>query len=149
MPPNSGRDRFHRAHDLVRIFRVQTDRKRIDAGEFFEQHRLAFHHRHGGGWANVAEAEHRGSVGDDGDGVFLDRQRENFFRIFVNRFADARDAGRVGHREIGASLQRHFRDDFDLAAEVHQESRIGDLNQFDAVDVFDGFDDLFAVFARN
>jgi hypothetical protein len=39
-----------------------------------EQQRLALHHRHGGGRADVAEAEHGGAVGDDGDGVLLDRE---------------------------------------------------------------------------
>ena len=65
----------------------------------------------------------------------------------MNRVADARDAGRVGHRKIRASLQRHLRDDFDLAAEMHEKRRIGNLDQFHAVDVFDCLNDLFAVCA--
>ena len=123
--------------------------KRIDAGELLEQHRLPFHHRQRGGWSNVAEPEHRGSVSYDGNCVLLDRQREGFIGIFVNRVADASNARRVGHREIRARLQRHLRNDFDLAAEVHQKSRIRNLQQLDAVDVFDCFDDLFAVFTGN
>src|SRR5262245_12300727 len=62
-----GRDRFYRAHDLIRVFRVETDRKSIDAGEFLEQHRLPFHHRQSCGWSNVAETEHRCSVSYDCD----------------------------------------------------------------------------------
>ena len=36
-----------------------------------------------------------------------------------------------------------------VAAEVHEESRIGDLNYFDAINIFDSFDDLFAMSARD
>ena len=43
--------------------------KRVDAAELLEQHRLALHDRHRGLGADVAEAEHRGAVGDDGHGV--------------------------------------------------------------------------------
>src|SRR6185295_11010212 len=70
---------------------------------------------------------------------------ENFFRIFRDRVADTSDTGRVGHRKIGTSLQRHFRDHFDLAAEVHQERRIRDLQQLDAINIFNSLDDLIAV----
>ena len=42
--------------------------------KLLEQRRLALHHRHRGGRADVAEPEHRRAVGDDGDGVALDGQ---------------------------------------------------------------------------
>src|SRR5688500_5553318 len=67
----------------------------------------------------------------------------------MNRFADTRDTGRVSHGEIGAGLQRHFGNDFDLAAEMHEESQIGNIDHFNAVDVSDGIDDLFAVLTGN
>ena len=56
--------------------------------------------------ADVAEAEHRGAVGDDGDRVALDRVLEGLVGVVGDRRADARDAGRVGHREVVARLQR-------------------------------------------
>src|SRR6185369_492881 len=92
-----GRDRFYRAHNLVWIFRVETDRKGIDAREFFEQHRLPFHHRQGCCWSNVAESENGCSISHDCDRVLLDRKRENFFRIFRDCLADASDARSVSH----------------------------------------------------
>ena len=55
--------------DLVDVGGVQADRDRVDAAELLEQHRLALHHRHRGRRADVAEAEHRGAVGDDRDRV--------------------------------------------------------------------------------
>ena len=41
----------------------------VDVGELLEEVRLALHHRLAGERADVAEAEHRGAVGDDGDEV--------------------------------------------------------------------------------
>ena len=41
----------------------------VDAGEVLEEHRLALHDRHGGQGSDVAEAEDRGAVADDGDRV--------------------------------------------------------------------------------
>ena len=78
--------------DLVGVLRVQADRERVDAGELLEEHRLALHHRHRRRRADVAEAEHRGAVGDDGHRVALDRVLEGLVRILGDRLADARDA---------------------------------------------------------
>src|SRR4029079_7725407 len=86
---------------------------------------------------------------NDSDAILFDGQRENFFRIRVDGFAHARHAGRVGHRQIGAGLQRHLGDDFDLAAKVHEESAIGNLQDLDAIDGFDRVDDLVFMFAGN
>ena len=64
------RDDLDHAVDLVR---VDLDVEHVDAGEFLEQDRLAFHHRLGGERADIAEAEHGGAVGDDGDEVLRAR----------------------------------------------------------------------------
>src|SRR6185369_6306626 len=100
-------------------------------------------------WSNITETENRRSVRYDRDCISLDRESEDFFRLLINRVADARNTGGVRHRKIGASFQRHFGYDFDLAAQMHQKSRIRNLKQLDAVDVFDCFDYLFAVFTRD
>ena len=73
MPPNAGGDQLHGAHDLVGVLGVEADRERVDARELLEEARLALHHRHRRRRADVAEAEHGGAVGDDRDGVALDR----------------------------------------------------------------------------
>jgi hypothetical protein len=44
---------------------VDLDVEHVDAGELLEQDRLALHHRLGGERPDVAEAQHRGAVGDD------------------------------------------------------------------------------------
>ena len=57
---------------------------------------------------DVAEAEHGGAVGDDGHRVALDGQRPGLGRVLVDRHRDPRDAGRVGHREVVARLERQL-----------------------------------------
>src|SRR5882762_11598910 len=41
---------------------------RVNACHLAEDKRLAFHHRESAVWANVAEAEHRRAIRDNGDG---------------------------------------------------------------------------------
>src|SRR3712207_6296112 len=99
------RDALDRLDYLVRVFRRKADGEGVHAGELFKEHRLALHDGHRGGGADVAEAEDGRALRDDGDGVALDGQRESVLGVAVNLLADARDAGRVGHREVGARLQ--------------------------------------------
>ena len=47
-----------------RILRVDLEVEDVDVGELLEQAGLALHHRLAGERADVAEAEHRGAVGD-------------------------------------------------------------------------------------
>ena len=55
--------------ELVDGAGVDADRVGVDAGELLEQHGLALHDRQRGLRADVAEAEDRRAVGQDGDGV--------------------------------------------------------------------------------
>ena len=48
----------------VDVLLVQLEVEDIDAGELLEQHRLAFHHRLRRQRPDVAQAQHRGAVGD-------------------------------------------------------------------------------------
>ena len=132
MPPKPGRDRLDGRDDLVGVLRREADRPRVDAAELLEEQRLALHHRHRGLGADVAEPEHRAAVGDDGDGVPLDRQVPGALGVVGDRLADARDAGRVGHRQVVARLHGRVRVHVDLAAEVQQERAVGDALDLDA-----------------
>jgi hypothetical protein len=69
MPPKVGARRSTVSMISSGVGGVEADREGVDAGELLEQQRLALHDRHGGLGADVAEAEHRGAVGDDGHGV--------------------------------------------------------------------------------
>ena len=65
--------------ELVGVLLGELDVEHVDARELLEQAALALHHRLAGERADVAEAEHRGAVGDDADQVgargVLGRQR--------------------------------------------------------------------------
>ena len=124
IPPKPGAIARTADDDLVDVLRREADRPGIDAGELLEQHRLAFHHRHRRLGPDVAEPEHGGAVGDDGDGVLLDRQVPRHVAVVGDGLADPGDARRVGHREVVARLDRHFRAHLDLAPEVEQKRAI-------------------------
>ena len=95
--------RLERRDDLDQLFGValvDLDVEAVDAGKFFEQHRLAFHHRLRRERADRAEAEHRGAVGDHRDQI---RARGVVHRrrgIAHDFFAGGGDAGGIGEREI-------------------------------------------------
>ena len=113
---------------------LEADRERVDAGELLEEHALALHHRHRGLGADVAEAEHGRAVRDDRDRVALDRVLEGLVAVVVDRHADARDARRVGHREVVAGLERVLVVLLDLAADVHPQRAVGGVDHRRAVD---------------
>jgi hypothetical protein len=118
------REAADRVDELVEVPGVQCDRDGVEAAELLEQQRLALHHRQRGLGTDVAEAEHRGAVGDDRDGVGLPRVLVDQVRLFSDGGADAGDPRRVGQRQVLARLQRYGRDDLDLAAAVQQEDGI-------------------------
>ena len=61
--------RLQRGDDLNKfvkiVFFVDLNIKNVNAGKLFEQYPLAFHHRLGRQRADIAQAQHRGAVGDD------------------------------------------------------------------------------------
>ena len=106
-------------------------------GELLEEHRLALHDRHRRLRADVAQPEHGGAVGDDGDRVALDRVLEGLVAVLGDRHADARDARRVGHREVVARLERLLVVLLDLAPDVQQEGAVGGVDDAHALDGVD------------
>ena len=85
---------------LLRVALVDLDVEDVDAGEFLEEHRLAFHHRLGRERTDRAEAQHRGAVGDHGDEIAARGEVARLAGVGRDRFAHRRDAGRIGEREI-------------------------------------------------
>ena len=90
---------------------VHLDVEHVDAGEFLEQHRLAFHHRLAGERPDGAEAEHRGAVGNDADQVGARGVEAGGGGVRRDRLAGGGDARRVGQRQI--VLRRHALDGLD------------------------------------
>ena len=68
------------------------------------------------GGADVAEAEHRGAVGDDDDHVAFERQVEHLGRIVRDGATHGPDAGRLDDRQVLARLERQAAHHLDLAA---------------------------------
>jgi hypothetical protein len=133
-PAEDRREQRDDANDLVGVCGIEADRERVHTAELLEEHGFALHHGHCRGRADIAEPEDGSTVTDYCDGVLFDRQRPRFRGVVGDRARDTGDAGRVGHREIVARLQRRLRDDFQLPAEMEQERPVGDVLDPDAVD---------------
>ena len=143
------RDRRDRLDDLVGVLGVQADREPVDAGELLEEHRLALHDRHRRARADVAEPQHRRAVGHHGHRVALDRVAKRVLGRVVDRAADARHAGRVGHREVVPGAQRRLVVHLDLAADVQAEGPVDGLDDLHALDGPDrGEDPVLGLAAR-
>jgi hypothetical protein len=94
---------------------VDLDVEHVDAGELLEQHALAFHDRLGGQRADVAQAQHGGAVGDDGDQVAARRVFIGVGRVLDDFLAGRGHARRVGQRQVALVGQLLGRRDADLA----------------------------------
>ena len=123
------RDRLDHAVDLRR---VDLDVEDVDAGEFLEQHRLAFHHRLGGERADIAEAEHGRAVGDDADQIGAAGVVGGGRRIVADGKAWRRDARRIGERQVALVAERLGRLDLELSGNrvfVEIERRLVEIGQ--------------------
>ena len=138
-------DALDRLDGLLGRVRVEADRERVDARELLEEQGLALHDRERCLGADVAQAEHRGAVGDDGDGVLLDGVVVGQVGLGLDRLAHAGDARRVRHRQVVAVTDRAQRQDLDLAALVHLEGAVLVLEDLDTVEVVQGVEDHLLV----
>ena len=87
----------------------------VDIGEALEQRALAFHHRLGGQRAEIAEAEDRGAVGDDGDEVAFVGVVVGESRVLGDGARPGWRRRRIGERQVALGRQRLGRGDFELA----------------------------------
>src|SRR5690606_31350136 len=87
-------------HQLVRILLVDFDVEDVQAGEFLEQHGLAFHHGLGGQGADVAQAQDGRAVGDHADQVAAPGVAEGIVVVVDDRLACGGDAGRISQGEV-------------------------------------------------
>ena len=102
--------RLQRGNDLNQLLRIalfNLDVEDIDAREFLEQNRLAFHHGLGRQRTNGSEPEHRGAVADHADQIAARREAKHVQRILDNRLACGRNPRRIGERQI-ALVQQLF-----------------------------------------
>ena len=107
--------RCHRRDHLLDRRRVDLDIEHVDAGELLEEDRLALHHRLGGQRPDIAEAEHRRSVGDHGDEVGARGVVGGRGGIVADRQAGGGDARRIGHGQVALVAERLGRLDLELS----------------------------------
>ncbi|MCO5595358.1 hypothetical protein L7F22_049400 [Adiantum nelumboides] len=111
-------------HDLVDVGGVEHERDRVEPGEGLEQRRLALHHRQRRARADVAEAEHRGAVADDGDQPVRPGVAGGERGVGGDRSADVGDTGGVGDGEVAGVAQRGGQAGAELAALVRAEDLV-------------------------
>ncbi len=99
---------------FIRIEFIDFNVEHVDPGEFLKQNAFTFHHRFAGQCANIAQAQHRRTVGNNRNqvaarGVFVGCQRVLF--NFKTRCSHAR---RVGQRQVALRCQRLGRRNLDF-----------------------------------
>src|SRR6185437_6428754 len=134
--------------DFLDLLRVEREYDSIHIAPRLEQRSLAFHHRSGGDWADVAEPKDARSVGDDQDRIAHARQVVRIIGVVDEMHADARDAWRVLTRQILGIFDGTLWHHFDFAAEMREKRRIGILGDGDALDGIQCRDQLRAIRSR-
>jgi hypothetical protein len=113
-----GLQRHDDVDELVRVALVELDVEAVEAREFLEQDRLAFHHRLGRERSDGAEPEHGRAVGHDRDQVAARGEIERLVRIAHDLVAASRHPGCVRQREIALVGEVLGRQQRDLAGRV-------------------------------
>ena len=114
---DSTKRRFHQCHrvdERLGIFGRQLDIDRIDIGETFEQHRLAFHHWFRRQCSQITKAENGRAVRDDRNKIALGGVIIGSGRIFGDGADGDGNAGRIGQRQVPLRRHRLRGDNLDL-----------------------------------
>ena len=106
IPPTRRLEQLAEPDDVVGILGADLEVEHVEVGELLEEIPLSLHHRLAGQRADVAEPEHGGAVGDDGDEVPLRRVLVGVLGILLDLEAGLGDAGGVGEREIALVVER-------------------------------------------
>ncbi len=123
MPPKDGAMRTIASTSSSAVPLSMTTGMASMPGEVLEEHRLALHDRHGPERPDVAEAEHRGSVADDGDGVAARGVPGRERRVGRDGEGHLGDARRVEQGQVVPVAQRLRRVYPQLPALVSAEDR--------------------------
>ncbi len=99
-PAERGFQRGDHLHQPIGVLLVHLDVEHIDAGELLEQYCLAFHHRLGGQRSDVAQAQHRGAVGDHPHQVAAGGVAERLRRVAHDFLARSRHPRRIRQRQV-------------------------------------------------
>ena len=105
----------HGVDDLVHVLAVNAQGNGVHAAEGFEQDTLPFHDRHPGHRADVAQAQHRGAVGDHSHGVAAAGEGVALGRVGLDLQAGLGNPGGVGQGECFLVVDLHLRHGFQLS----------------------------------
>ena len=131
------RDGLDGANDLFGVLAVDQDGHAVDADQGIEEHRLALHDGQACHRADVAQAQNRRAVGDDGDRVADRGVLVAQLGILLDQPAHLGHAGRVELADGGQAVDRKAALDLNLAAPVQLEHRVDDLGDDHALDLAD------------
>ena len=114
------------------IVGVDADGEGIHAAELLEQHSLALHDRQTGLWADVAQTQHCGAVGDDGHHIALEGVLVHVVGILFDLAAGFGNTGRVSCCQLVAVLDLHLAHDahFAVVCLVHFQSCFVEIHGF-------------------
>ena len=101
--------------DLFRFLGIHLQIEDVDVSESLEQHAFAFHHRLAGQRPNIAETQHRGTIGDHRHQVSAGGVFECQFGLFMNFQAWLRHAWAIGQAQVPLRAARFGGNNFDLA----------------------------------
>jgi len=90
---------------ILRVFRAHLQIEHVDVRERLEEDPLAFHHRLACERSDIAQAEHRGAVGDHGHEVPLGRVGVGLLRPGGDLPARFGDPRRVGEGQVALVLE--------------------------------------------
>ena len=105
-PAERDRNVFDGFDELVGVFRIDFDVEYVDTCINFEQQTFTLHDGFAAEGANIAQAEHGGSVGDDSYQIAFCCIFICILRVFLNFEARFCNARRVGERKIGLCTVR-------------------------------------------
>ena len=123
MPPNVGssEEMVETMPSIVgaSIFDVED----VDASEFLEQYRLAFHNRFGREGADIAKAKNGGAVRYHGHEVGARGVLRSVMRVVVDRETGRADARRIGERQVALVAERFDCLDFKFARRADSDDK--------------------------
>ena len=117
---------------LVHVLGLDAQGEGVHIGKALEEDALALHHGHAGLGADVAQAQHRGAVGDDGHQVVAAGELIALLRMLLDLQTGLGHAGGVGQGQgllvVGGHGGDHF--DFSLPLPVEAEGFLGIIHSF-------------------
>ena len=114
-PAEAAREQADGVDDVIDFLGTHAQRDCVHVAERLEQRAFALHNRHAGFGADVAEAEHRRTVGDHRHQIRPAGQFIALVDVFLDLQAGLGDTGGIREGEVVPRLERRAADHFDLA----------------------------------